>query len=344
MKCKECAMFGNEKNPEGNYDCYLCNGTFVSPEEQELERCKYTGEVITEEYASRRFWMLPFEYFYSKNRQIEDIINFAQQSLKGKLEIRQELTSILYSQLITALEVCLREQFRIGMDSPKAFDNFVKRHVWDSKFYPNEIHDNMKQLVNKEIEKINFQNFVQLGNAYKAAFNVDIFSFPEPLKNEINRILRYRHFLIHQDEIWENSHLIRIDLPRLQQDKRITEDFVDKIEEDFGKNIGWAAEIKMIRLNLEFIKDDRTITDCRKCPLGLKHDANNIVCFEGAYDGIGFGMKKSAWKKPMCGGISFKEAMRQRKILGEKALWGSISLIPVKKDKTGQNSASLTEK
>jgi hypothetical protein len=337
-------MFGNEKNPDGNYDCYLCSGTFVSPEEQELESCKYTGEVITEEYASKRFWMLPFEYFYSKNRQIENIINFAQQALKGKHEIRQELTSILYSQLVTALEVCLREQFKIGMESLKAFDNFVKGHVWDSKFYPGEIHGNIKQLVSNEIEKINFQNFAQVGNAYKSAFGVDVFSFPETLKREINRILRYRHFLIHQDEIWENGHFIRIDLPRLQQDMKITGDFVDKIEEDFGKNIGRPSEIKMIRLNPESIKDDRTITDCRKCPLGLKHDANNIVCFEGAYDGIGFGMRKSKWKKPACGGITFKEAMRQRKILGEKALWGSISLIPVGKDKGKQNSALSTKR
>ena len=334
-------MFANEKNPEGNYDCYLCSGTSVTPEEQELECCKYTGEVITEEYASKRFWMLPFEYFYSKNEQIEKIINFALQSLKKKPEIRQELTSILYSQLITALEVCLREQFKIGMESPKAFDNFIKKHIWDSKFYPNEIHGNIKELVNKEIEKTNFQNFVQIGNAYKAAFDVDIFSFPELLKCEINRILRYRHFLIHQDEIWEEGHLIRIDLPRLQKDMEITKDFVGKIEEDFGKNIGYPSEIKMIRLNVEAIKEDRLITDCRKCPLGLRFDANTIVCFEGAYDGIGFGIKKSEWKKA-CKDMTFKEAMRQRKILGEKALWGSISLIPSGKDKDKQNSSKST--
>lgn len=177
MKCKDCAMFGNEENTEGNLSCYLFNGAFVSPEERELERCKYTGENITEEYASKRFWMLPFEYFHSKTKQIENIANFVQKSLKGKAAIRQELTSILYSQLVTALEVSLREQFKIGMESSKAFNNFVKKHTWDSKYYPNEIHDGIKQLVDKEIEKINFQNFAELGSVYDAAFDVDIFLF-----------------------------------------------------------------------------------------------------------------------------------------------------------------------
>jgi hypothetical protein len=287
--------------------------------------------------------MLPFEYFYSKNKQIENIIRFAQKSLKKKNEIRQELTSILYSQLVTALEVSLREQFKIAMDSPKAFNNFVKRHVWDSKFYPNEIHDNIKELVSKEIEKINFQNFIQIGNAYKAAFDVDIFSFPEPLKKEINRILRYRHFLVHQDEIWENGHLVRIGLQRLQQDMEIIKNFVNKIEEDFGKNIGWPSEIKMIRVKLEAIKDDYPITDCRKCPLGLKYDANTVVCYEGAYDGIGFGIRKSNWKNSGCKDMTFKEAMRQRKMLGEGALFGSISLIPVGKEKASGKEKSEQE-
>ena len=336
-------MFGNEKNPEGNYDCYLCSGTFVTPEEQELDCCKYTGEVVTEEYASKRFWMLPFEYFFSKIEQIEKIINFALELLKRKPEIKQELTSILYSQLITALEVCLREQFKIGMESPKGFDNFIKKHSWDTKFYPNEIHGNIKELVNKEIEKINFQNFTQTGNAYKAAFDVDIFSFPESLKCEINRILRYRHFLIHQDEIWEEGHLIKIDISRLQKDMEITKEFIGKIEDDFGKNIGYPSEIRMIRVNLDAIKDDRPITDCRKCPLGEKHGANVIVCFEGAYDGIGFGVPKSDWKNA-CKDMTFKEAMRQRKMLGEKALFGSISLIPVENGEDNPDSSSSTEK
>ena len=339
MKCKNCAMFANEKNTEGTFGCYLFNGAFVSPEEQELERCKYTGENITEEYASKRFWMLPFEYFYSKMKQIENITDFAQKSLKGRVAIRQELASILYSQLVTALEVCLREQFKIGMESPKAFNNFVKKHVWDSKYYPNEIHNNIKQLVDKEVEKINFQNFAELGDVYKAAFDVDIFSFTEPLKREMNRILRYRHFLVHQDEIWERGHLVKIDLPQLQQDMKLVEDFIDKIDDDFGKSIGYPSEIKMSRLNLESIKDERTVADCQQCPLGQKFDANNIVCYEGAYDGIGFGMKRAEWKKPMCGGISFKEAMRQRKILGEKALFGSMSLIPIRKKRRRQGQS-----
>jgi hypothetical protein len=332
-------MFDNEKNTEGNFGCYLFNGASVCPEEQELERCKYTGENITEEYASKRFWMLPFEYFYSKIKQIENITNFAQKSLKGKVAIRQELMSILYSQLVTALEVCLREQFKIGMESPKAFNNFVKKHVWDSKYYPNEIHDSIKQLVDKEIEKINFQNFAELGSVYNAAFDVDIFSFPERLKREINRILQYRHSLIHQDEIWEKGHLVKIDLPQLQQDMKVVEDFIDKIDDDFGKSIGYPSEIKMIRLNLKSIKDERIIANCQQCPLGQKFDTNNIVCYEGAYDGIGFGMKRAEWKKPICGGISFKEAMRQRKILGEKALFGSMSLIPLGKKKNRQRQS-----
>lgn len=236
-------MFGNVKTVEGNYYCGLCTGTFVSPEEQDSEVCKYLGLPITDEYASKRFWMLPFECFQTKISQIMTIIDFARQSLKVKHELRQELTSILYSQLVTALEVYLREEFKVGMENPKGFANFVKRHVWDTKYYPSEIHGNIKQLVSKESEKINFQNFSQVGNVYKAAFDVDIFSFPETLKREINRILRYRHCLIHQGEIWENHHLIRIDLPQLQQDITVTKDFVVRINKDFEENIGIPYEI-----------------------------------------------------------------------------------------------------
>jgi len=95
----------------------------------------------------------------------------------------------------------------------------------------------------RKSEKINFQNFSQVGNVYKAAFDVDIFSFPETLKREINRVLRYRHCLIHQGEIWENHHLIRIDLPQLQQDITVTKDFVVRINKDFEENIGTPYEI-----------------------------------------------------------------------------------------------------
>ena len=312
-------MFCNEKNSEGNYDCYLCSGTFVSPEEQEFDHCKYTGELITEEYGSNRFWLLPFDYFFSKITQVENIVNFAQRTLNRETKLRQELASVLYSQLVTAIEVCLREQFKIGMESPKGFDNFVKGHVWDTKYYPNELNGNMKNIVNQEIEKINFQNFSQVGNAYKEAFKVDIFSFPEQLKCDINRILRFRHSLVHQDEIWEKGHLIKIDLPQIQQDMKIAQEFIGKIEAEFRKNIGVASDIKMTRVSLGAIEDDRPITNCQQCPLGLKFDDDVIFCYEGAYDGIGFGIEKSRWKNA-CKDMTFKEAIRQRKILGEEGL------------------------
>lgn len=38
---------------------------------------------------------------------------------------------------------------------------------------------------------------------------------------------------------------------------------------------------------------------------------------EGAYDGIGFGMRRSRWKKPMCGGISSKKLCDNGKFLAK---------------------------
>jgi hypothetical protein len=223
---------------EGNYYCNLCTGTEVSPEKKDLEFCQYLDLPVTDEFASKRFWMLPYEYFETRMSEIEDMINFASQSLKTQHEIRQELTNILYAQLVTILEVYLREKFKVGMINPDGFDNFVKRHIWENKYYPSEVHGNIKRLVSEESEKVNFQNFVQVGNVYKEAFNIDIFSFSKTLKGAVNRILRYRHCIVHQGEIWENHRLIRIDLPQLQQDIIFLKEFVSRIDSDFEKSIG----------------------------------------------------------------------------------------------------------
>lgn len=100
-------MFDNRKDVDGNYICYLCSGTYVSPEEKENTVCKYTGESITDEYASKKFWMQPFDYFDSKLGEIEAIVKFAQDTLGSDDNLRQKLAGVLYSHLVTALEVYL---------------------------------------------------------------------------------------------------------------------------------------------------------------------------------------------------------------------------------------------
>jgi len=344
MKCKDCAMFDNRKDTDGNYTCNLCSGTYVSPREKERKVCKYTGERITDEYASKKYWMLPFDCFDSKLHEVEAIIEFAQKALRTDNNLRQKLAGVLYSQLATALEVYLREQLRIGMESPKAFDNFVKSYFWKAKYYPHEIYGNIRQIVNAEAEKINFQNFSEAGKAYEVAFGINVFSFPRLLKREINRILRYRHSLIHKDEIWEDGRFIKVDFPQLEIDIKRTKDFVTRIQGSFEKNIGIASEIWTERVKLEQIKDERTIDNCKICPLGLKFSSKVIVCFEGAYDGIGFGMKPNEWENPACGGMTFLEAMRQRKSLGEKGLFGQLNLIPYDKENTDATQEKRSKK
>ena len=54
-------------------------------------------------------------------------------------------------------------------------------------------------------------------------------------------------------------------------------------------------------------------------------------------------MTKSEWKNA-CKDMTFKEAMRQRKMLGERGLWGSLNLIPYEKDKGEKNSSKSTKK
>lgn len=338
-------MFDKKKDTDGNYICHLCSGTYVPPKEKERKVCKYTGEHITDDYASKKFWMPPIEYFYSKMEDIEAITRHSLISLKSNDSLRrQKFANVLYSQLVTALEVYLKEKFRQGMESPKAFNSFVSEHFWKTRYYPNEIYGNIKQIVNMEVNKINFLDFAETGRVYEAAFGVDIFGFPSSLKREVNKILRYRHSLIHQDEIWDKGRFIKIDFPQLLSDIAITKDFVSRIEDSFEKNIGVASEAKMERVRLEKITDEKKISTCEKCPLGMKFDSETIVCFEGAYDGIGFGMKTSEWRNPPCGGISFKEAMRQRKILGEQALFGQLSLIPVDEEKEKNASSKTTKK
>jgi hypothetical protein len=72
---------------------------------------------------------------------------------------------------------------------------------------------------------------------------VDIFGFPEALKREINRILRHRHCLVHQDEIWEDGQFIRTDFPKLESDIATTKDIVSRIQESFKEKIGTSWEI-----------------------------------------------------------------------------------------------------
>lgn len=236
-------MFTNLKDIEGDYYCSLCTGTFVSPKEKESNVCKFIGEPITAEWASKKFWTLPFDYFHSKLDGIEAIIKFAQNTLGSDDNLRPTLASVLYSQLVTALEIYLREKFHQGMESPKAFDNFVRSHLWKAKYYPNEVYENIKQLVDAEVGKINFQSFREVGGVYRSAFGVNIFGFPKSLKRDINRVLRYRHCLVHQDEILEDGQFIRMDFLRLQTDIATTKDFVSRVQESFKENIGTTWEI-----------------------------------------------------------------------------------------------------
>ena len=77
MKCSDCALFMEYTGPDGNYICFLCTGTFVTSKEMISNICKYTGESITEEYASIKYWLNPFEDFQSKIRDIQEILNYA---------------------------------------------------------------------------------------------------------------------------------------------------------------------------------------------------------------------------------------------------------------------------
>lgn len=338
MKCKDCAMFDNRKDPDGNFICDLCSGTYVSPKEKESTVCKYTGQLITDEYASKKFWRLPLDCFELKIGEIKEIMDFSQNAMRTNNRLRQKLAGILYSQLATALEVYLKEQFHLGMESPKAFDNFINGYHWRSKYYPSEIHGKIKDIVTVETDRMNFQNFDQAGIAYNVAFRVNILGFPRVLKREITRILRYRHSLVHNDEVWENGKFVKIDFPQIRKDIATARGFISRIDEDFEHNIGSPSELWVEKIRPETITDDRKIDTCEKCPLGMKFDSENIICFEGAYDGIGFGMKTSEWKNPPCGDMTFQEAMRQRKLIGEKALFGHLCLIPSKEEEKETNS------
>lgn len=230
-------MFTNIMDAEGNYCCNLCTGTVVSPEKKDLEFCQYLDQPVTEEFASRKFWMLPFEAFGDRMYEMERIIGFIKDE-HAEDEIKGELISVIYAQLVTTFEVYFREKFKVGIINPKGFKDFVANYQWDKKYFPNELYGNMEQLVIEEMEKINFQNFSQVGNIFKGAFGVDIFAFPDVIKSEINRILRYRHSLIHQGEIWDNHHLIRLTISQLESDMQSLKSFIGKVDKEFERNIG----------------------------------------------------------------------------------------------------------
>ena len=95
--------------------------------------------------------------------------------------------------------------------------------------------------------------------------------------------------------------------------------------------------MKFFKVKTEML-EDRKIKTCEQCPLGEKLDENLISCYEGAYDGIGFSVKKIDWKDtPCCEDMTFKEAMRQRKLLGEKGLFGRIAVVFQEDDKDNEN-------
>jgi hypothetical protein len=180
---------------------------------------------LSSQYASRKFWLDPIDYFYAKMSEIQEILDFV--VTIRKKEMSERLISILYSQLVTALEVCLCEKFKQGLQSEKGFNNFVKEYPWHQKYTPNQLYQNIKNIVESEVEHINFQNLYECGKVYNIAFNVNILSFKEEIKNDISRILRYRHALVHQDEIWEKGRFIKIDAKLLKSDIKTSSEFIE---------------------------------------------------------------------------------------------------------------------
>lgn len=143
--------------------------------------------------------------------------------------------------------------------------------------------------------------------------------------------MRYRHGIIHSDEIWENGKFIKLTPESIKKDIEYIKEFISNINDEFRKKIGVPSEIKWLKVKVEQLKDERIIKNCEECPLGSKFDKNFITCFYGAYDGIGFGVEKKEWKNtPFCDEITYTEAFRQRKWLGEGALFNQIHFIPVK--------------
>ena len=265
------------------------------------------------------------DYFDSKIGEISEILSHLA-ALPDK-RLSDKIVGILYSQLVTALEVCLREKFRQGLQSESGFRNFVRNYPWPKKYTPGQLFENIERVVDDEINHINFQNFHECGRVYQTAFAIDFFKLPERLKKDISRILRYRHALIHQDEIWEEGRFVRISPKLLRFDIAVSRKFIQAINGEFVKKMGFASESKMTKVKVEEL-EDRAIRSCDGCPLGARLDDNTITCFEGAYDGLGFGLDKLVWNTPICGGMTFREAMRQRQILGKEALFGHVHLIP----------------
>lgn len=331
MRCRDCALFSGKVLPNGSYICGLCTGTFIQSNEINSNICKYTLETITEEYASRKFWLDPYDYFSIKINEIKELLDFAVSISDINSRISERLISILYSQLVTALEVFLYEKFKQGIQSEKALDNFIKNYHWSQKYTIDQIYGNIKingikGLVDDEINKISFQNFEVCGVIYKAAFDIDILNFPDDIKRNITRVLRYRHALVHEDEIWDKGSFIKVDSKLLKADIDIVKEYIRLISRAFVETIGHASEIKMSRIKTEHL-DDHTIDSCEECPLGVRENEEIIVCFEGAYDGLGFGIEKVHWNEPICGGLTFREAMCERKSLGENAMFDYIRCI-----------------
>lgn len=70
-------MFEEKKNLDGNYICNLCTGTFVKSDERDSDKCKYTGEEITDHYITRKFWLNPIDYFYTKIEDMKEVLEFS---------------------------------------------------------------------------------------------------------------------------------------------------------------------------------------------------------------------------------------------------------------------------
>ena len=139
------------------------------------------------------------------------------------------------------------------------------------------------------------------------------------------------------DEIWEKDRFVRIDYQILKTDIDHASNFVKLLIDQFESTIGVAPELKFFKVKTENF-DEKQINSCEECPLGEKLEENLISCYCGAYDGMGFSVKKEDWKSfPYCEEETFKEAMRQRKLLGEKGIFGRISFV-LQEDRNESNN------
>ena len=182
------------------------------------------------------------EYFESFKNSLKEIKDIQSISVLAD-ETNTTLNKMLYSQLVTCLEVYLSSALVSNLFSKKEFYirfvesylPFQKTTIQLSKVF--ETYSNMDSIIKKELGSIIFHNIPKVSCIYKGVFGITFPSIPD-----ICKIISTRHDLVHRNGMDKDGN--KIDISKTQLDEAF-----DTIN-SFVSSINSSLETIVLELSL----------------------------------------------------------------------------------------------